>query len=74
MNKPFLLFTGKIYYPNAGWKDFAGAFSALGDAEAKGREAIFPKRPLPEDLWYQVVDLRTMTIVSHGESDNGTEQ
>jgi hypothetical protein len=34
----YLLFTGDIYYPSGGWRDFEGAFASLEQAREYARE------------------------------------
>lgn len=58
--KRFLVFSGMIYYPSWGWRDFKGAFDTQAEAEA------FAIDKLTADLWsdwVQVVDLDIYQVV-----------
>ena len=65
-DEPFALFAGSTYYPAPGMRDIVGLHSALDEAIKQGK--VKAKEYYG---WFQVVDLRTLTIVA-GEGSGHT--
>ncbi len=57
MNHPCLLFAGADYYPTGGWGDYQGSFATELEATRAAAKVSCD--------WWQIVDLRTLTVVSH---------
>jgi len=58
----FLLFTGYHFYPARGWEDFCGAYAT----QEAAHQARLPWQAEGHN-WYQIVDVRTLTLVEEGE-------
>ena len=54
--KRYMLFKGEMYYPNCGWKDFAGFFDTIADAKIAARTDNNTE-------WVQIVDTEDWKIV-----------
>lgn len=62
--KRYLLFAGLEHYAKGGWKDLAGSFETLDDAEERGRNRIETG-----DEWFQVIDLYSgREVAKHGRA------
>lgn len=59
--KPFMLFEGEDYYPSGGWRDFAGAYATLDEAQRAKSDPDY------NGGWAHVVDVRTGEFVSFKE-------
>jgi hypothetical protein len=57
MVKRFAVFSGDLFYPNGGWKDFQSSHATLTEA----------KKALAPGDWLQIVDLSTGRIVAPGK-------
>jgi hypothetical protein len=67
---PFLLFAGEHYYPNGGWGDFRGAYATVDEARAgilARQHADAAAGLLSTYEWYEIVDVRTLTVVAFEE-------
>lgn len=56
---PLALFAGPTYYPSPGIRSAQGLFATPEEAEQRGKQIA-----AKEYGWWQVVDLRTLTIVA----------
>lgn len=66
LDAPFALFAGATYYPSPGWRGHMGQYGRMDAAVERGKHAA-------EEMygWWQIVDLRTLTIVA-GEGSGHT--
>lgn len=67
--KPFLVLAGATYYPSR-WNDYAGSAETLDQAVAIGQEAARNEYR----GWWQVIDLRSMSVVKRGEEGRVYEE
>lgn len=84
---PFLLFAGEAYYAAPSWDEFRCAYLTQEDASRAAHEGRITRRTdrdwicVEDDTrsersderidWYQIVDLRTLTVVEQGGSGYG---
>jgi len=62
MKKPFALLVGEKYYASPGWHAYVNSFETLIEAIKQGRA----EKEKCGVRWFQVVDLRDLTIVAGG--------
>lgn len=61
LDTPFALFAGWKYYPSGGLRDYKKTYATLNEAGEAGE--AFLKEEGGCYPWYQIVDLRDLTIV-----------
>jgi hypothetical protein len=60
---PYLVFAGMLYYPDAGWDGFVGAYESEEIAVYHAQQKIWRKDPSNRCDWAQVVDLDQKKII-----------
>jgi hypothetical protein len=59
--KKYIVFAGDIYYPSRGVNDLRGTFESMQEAMDYLLRSHYE--------WYQIVDTKTLKIVSQGEKE-----
>ena len=61
----YLLFMGSHYYPSGGWHDYVGSYSNLESAREYAKSNL--NRSIND--WWQIVDIRTKSIMDNRAID-----
>lgn len=71
--RPFLLFAGRGYYPDGGWKDFVYDYGALDVAIGAGVRIQANMESSGDGGWWHVFDIESREIVAETGAHTGLE-